>query len=160
MRKILIALLLFSSPAYSQITEESVEKLGNKLLLDCKEYGIESCASRVIALSACTYAFSVNQGTEPEKAQEISDALFSSLVKTNKIPFDSLFNPDDSMKESIKRESLERISKCKSAIKKAIPIIYEAFNGKPLEKERTEEMTNVYPFWYIDDMERMKKKYF
>ena len=82
------------------------------------------------------------------------------MTEKHKIPFDFFFNSDNKMKVDIKRESIERIQRCNSAIKKAIPVMYEAFNGKPLEKEKIEEMANVYPFWYIDDMERMKRKYF
>ena len=160
MKRLLLALLLFSSPVYSKLTEEGAKKMGNTLLLNCKEYGMESCVSRIIGMSACTYAWSVNQGTEPKKAQEISDVLFSTMTEKHKIPFDFFFNSDNTMKVDIKREAIERIQRCNSAIKEAIPIMYEAFNGKPLEKEKIDEFAKVYPFWYVDDMERMKRKYF
>ena len=71
MKRLLLALLLFSSPAYSQLTEEGAKKMGNTLLLNCKEYGMESCVSRIIGMSACTYAWSVNQGTEPKKHKKL-----------------------------------------------------------------------------------------
>ena len=160
MKRLLLALLLFSSPVYSQITEESVKKMGDMVLLDCKEYGLESCISRIIGMSACTYAWSVNQGTEPSIAQGYSDILFSTMAKKHMIPFNALFNPDDTMKVNIRGESIERIGFCRDAIKKAVPVMYEAFNGKPLEEEKIDELTDVYPYWYVDDMERVKRSFF
>ena len=160
MRRLLLALLLFSSPAYSKLTEEGAKKMGNTLLLNCKEYGMESCVSRIIGMSACTYVWSVNQGTEPKKAQGISDVLFTAMTNKHKIPFDFFFNPDDTMKVDIKRESIERIQRCESAIKEAMPVIYEAFNDKPLEKDKVDEVAKAYPFWYVSDLERMKRKYY
>ena len=159
MKRIIFSLLLFASPVYCQITEESVKKMGEMVLLDCKEYGMESCVSRIIGMSACTYAWSVNQGTEPAIAQGYSDTLFSTMTKKHMIPFNSLFNPDDTIKLNIRGESIERITKCRSAIKKAIPVMYEAFNGKPLEEEKIDELTNYYPYWYLDDMERVKRSF-
>ena len=160
MRQLLLALLLFASPAYSQITEEKVRKMGNTVLLDCKDYGMESCVSRIIGLSACIYPMGVNQGIAPTKAQEISDVLFSTMTAKHKIPFDYLFNPDETMKANIRGESIERIGYCRDAIKEAIPVIYKAFNEKPLEEERIDEFTDIYPLWYINDMERVKRKYY
>ena len=82
------------------------------------------------------------------------------MTAKHKIPFDYLFNTDDSMKENIRGESIERIGFCRDAIKEAIPVIYKAFNEKPLEEERIDEFTDIYPVWYIDDMERVKRKFF
>ena len=100
------------------------------------------------------------QGTEPKKAQGISDVLFTAMTNKHKIPFDFFFNPDDTMKVDIKRESIERIQRCESAIKEAMPVIYEAFNDKPVEKDKVDEVAKAYPFWYVSDMERMKRKYY
>ena len=134
--------------------------MGNTVLLDCKDYGMESCVSRIIGLSACIYPMGVNQGIEPKKAQEISDVLFSTMTKKHKIPFNYLFNIDDTMKANIKGESIERIGYCRDAIKEAIPVMYEAFNERPPEEDRIDEFTDIYPYWYIDDMERVKRKFF
>ena len=160
MKRLLLALLLFSSPAFSQITKESVKEMANILLLDCKEYGINSCASRIIALSACTYAMGVNQGIEPVEAQEISQILFTEMSTKHQIPYSSLFDSDDTMKDEIKAESLERIFMCKDSIAQAIPIMHEAFNGTTIPEDKIEEIANLYPFWYIEDMEQVYKTFY
>ena len=44
----------------SQILNNPFERLGKEAKFDCKEFGEDSCFSRFIAMSACTFAQSIN----------------------------------------------------------------------------------------------------
>ena len=59
MKKFIIASLLFFAPvAYSATTPDS-EELGKAMKLDCQTLGADSCTSRFIAVSACTFSYGI-----------------------------------------------------------------------------------------------------
>ena len=60
----------------SQIPNNPFEKLGKKAKFNCKEFGDDSCFSRFIAMSACSFAQSINSDKTVKESLDIADDLF------------------------------------------------------------------------------------
>ena len=77
MKKFIIAsFLLFAPVTYSATTPDS-EELGKAMKLDCQTLGADSCTSRFIAVSACTFSYGIARSEKTVKESiDIADDLF------------------------------------------------------------------------------------
>ena len=104
--KFIIASLLFFVPVshYAKNTPD-IEKLGNAMKINCKDVGEESCFSRLISLSACTFSYCVKSGKNVSESLAIADALFVLLAKGNGLSPRNMF---DQNKISLNKRSERR----------------------------------------------------
>ena len=115
----------------SQILNNPFERLGKEAKFDCKEFGEDSCFSRFIAMSACTFVQSINSDKTGKESLDIADDLFYLLATGNGLDPNDIFDEKDLVKQSIRVETIDRVNKCNSWAKAAIPKIVLERTGKP-----------------------------
>ena len=60
--------------------------------INCKDVGEESCFSRLISLSACTFSYGVKSGKNVSESLAIADDLFFLLAKGNGLSPRNMFD--------------------------------------------------------------------
>ena len=75
----------------SQILNNPFERLGKEAKFDCKEFGEDSCFSRFIAMSACTFAQSINSGKNVKESLDIADDLLYLLASGHGLDINDIF---------------------------------------------------------------------
>ena len=121
MKKYALVFLLFFTPiSYSAteteknlsnplVPETPFKKLGNELKLNCKDVGSESCFSRFIGLSACTFMYGIAKNDKTVKESlDIADDLFLLLAKGNNLDPNDMFDEKDLIKQAI-QHSIYRV---------------------------------------------------
>ena len=158
MKKFIIASLLFFAPVtYSASTPDS-EELGKAMKLDCQTLGADSCTSRFIAVSACTFSYGIAKSDKTVKESiDIADDLFVLLMKGNGLNPNSMFDDQNLIKESIRSETIERVAKCKEWTKEAIPKIVLERTGKEATPEFINGATKTFGIWWLGTLEQIKK---
>ena len=158
MKKFIIAsLLLFAPVTYSATTPDS-EELGKAMKLDCQTIGADSCTSRFIAVSACTFSYGIAKSDKTVKESiDIADDLFVLLMKGNGLNPNSMFDDQNLIKESIRSETIERVAKCKEWTKEAIPKIVLERTGKEATPEFINGATKTFGIWWLGTLEQIKK---
>ena len=158
MKKFFIAsLLLFAPVTYSASTPDSGE-LGKAMKLDCQTLGSDSCTSRFIAVSACTFSYGIAKSEKTVKESiDIADDLFVLLMKRNGLNPNSMFDDQNLIKESIRSETIERVAKCKEWTKEAIPKIVLERTGKEATPEFINGATKTFGIWWLGTLEQIKK---
>jgi len=166
---ILLFLLLFTPVAYSVTENETTplnpltpdnpfKKLGDQLKLNCKDVGNDSCTSRFIAMAACSFAYGVAESDKSFKESlDIADELFALLMRGNGLSIQNMFTKDHLVKESIRTETIERVKKCETWTKKAVPKIVLERTGKPATPEFIEGATNTFGEWWLRSIEDIRK---
>ena len=158
MKKFIIALLLFLTPSSYSAQTTDMEKLGKAMKLNCKTFGTESCSSRFIAVSACTFAYGIAKSNKTVKESlDIADDLFVLLMRGNGLNPNDIFDDKNLVKESIKSETIERVEKCKEWTREAIPKIVLEKTGKEATPEFIEGATNSFAVWWLGTLEQIKK---
>ena len=159
MKKFIIASLLFFAPvAYSATTPDS-EELGKAMKLDCQTLGADSCTSRFIAVSACTFSYGIAKSEKTVKESiDIADDLFVLLMRGNGLNPNSMFDDQNLIKESIRSETIDRVAKCKEWTKEAIPKIVLEKTGKPATPEFIEGATRTFGMWWLRSLEGVRKR--
>ena len=159
MKKFIIASLLFFAPvAYSATTPDS-EELGKAMKLDCQTIGSDSCTSRFIAVSACTFSYGIARSEKTVKESiDIADDLFVLLMRGNGLNPNSMFDDQNLIKESIRSETIYRVAKCKEWTKEAIPKIVLEKTGKPATPEFIEGATRTFGMWWLRSLEGVRKR--
>ena len=157
MKKFIIASLLFFAPvSYSASTPDS-EELGKAMKLDCQTLGADSCTSRFIAVSACTFSYGIAKSDKTVKESiDIADDLFVLLMKGNGLNPNSMFDDQNLIKESIRSETIERVAKCKEWTKEAIPKIVLERTGKEATPEFINGATKTLVFGGLAPLSRLK----
>ena len=154
---IIVSLLFFAPVAYSATTPDS-EELGKAMKLDCQTLGADSCTSRFIAVSACTFSYGIAKKDKTVKESiDIADELFVLLMKGNGLNPNSMFDDQNLIKESIRSETIERVDKCKEWTREAIPKIVLEKTGKPATAEFIEGATKTFGFWWLGTLEQIKR---
>ena len=103
MKKLALSFFLLFAPAVysttaiepvpkSQIPNNPFERLGKEAKFNCKEFGEDSCFSRFIAMSACSFAQSINSGKNVKQSLDIADDLFYLLTTGNKLDPNNIFD--------------------------------------------------------------------
>ena len=158
MKKFIIALVLFLAPSSYSAQTPDMEKLGKAMKLNCKTFGPESCSSRFIAMSACTFAYGIAKSDKTVKESlDIADDLFVLLMRGNGLNPNDMFDDKNLVKESIRSETIERVAKCKEWTKEAIPKIVLERTGKEATPEFIDGATRTFGLWWLGTLERIKK---
>ena len=159
MKKFIIASLLFFAPlTYSATTPDS-EELGKAMKLDCQTIGADSCTSRFIAVSACTFSYCIAKSEKTVKESiDIADDLFVLLMRGNGLNPNSMFDDQNLIKESIRSETIERVEKCKEWTKEAIPKIILERTGKEATPEFIDGATKTFGIWWLGTLDQVKKQ--
>ncbi len=142
----------------SQILNNPFERLGKEAKFDCKEFGDDSCFSRFIAMSACTFAQSINSDKTVKESLDIADDLFYLLASGHKLDLNDIFDDKNLVKQDIRVESIERIKLCKEWAKEAIPKIVLERTGKPATPEFIEGATRTFGEWWMRSLEGVKQR--
>ena len=159
MKKFIIASLLFFAPVTYSATTPDSEELGKAMKLDCQTIGADSCTSRFIAVSACTFSYGIAKSEKTVKESiDIADDLFVLLMRGNGLNPNSMFDDQNLIKESIRSETIERVAKCKEWTKEAIPKIVLEKTGKPATPEFIEGATNTFALWWMSTYETIIKR--
>ena len=158
MKKLIISSLLLFAPVSLYATNTpDIEKLGKAMKINCKDVGEESCFSRLISLSACTFSYGVKSGKNVSESLAIADDLFLLLAKGNGLSPRNMFDQNNLIKRAIREETVERVDKCKEWTRKAIPKIVLERTGKPATPEFIEGATNSFALWWMSTYETIIK---
>ena len=142
----------------SQILDNPFERLGKESKFNCKEFGEESCFSRFIAMSACSFAQSINSGKNVKESLDIADDLLYLLAKGNKLDINNIFDEKNLVKQPIRVETIERVKLCEKWAKEAIPKIVLERTGKEATPEFIEGATRTYGMWWLSSLEQVKSR--
>ena len=107
----------------SQILNNPYERLWKESKFDCKEFGVNSCFSMFIAMSACTFAQRINSGENVKESLDIADDLLYLLASDHKLAPNDIFDDKNLVKQDIRVETIARVNLCKKWAKEAIPNI-------------------------------------
>jgi len=165
----LLFLFLFAPVAYSatenettkpksQILNNPFERLGNEAKFNCKEFGVDSCFSRFIAMSACSFAQSINSDKNVKESLDIADDLFYLLASGHGLDINDIFDEKDLVKKPIRVETIERVKLCNKWAKEAIPKIVLERTGKPATPEFIEGATRTFGKWWLGSLEGVKQR--
>ena len=168
MKKLALSLFLLFAPAVysttaiepapkSQIPNNPFERLGKEAKFNCNEFGEESCFSRFIAMSACSFAQSINSDKTVKESLDIADDLFYLLAKGNGLDIKDIFDEKDLIKQDIRVETIERIKLCNKWARAAIPKIVLERTGKTATPEFIEGATKTFGMWWIRSIEGVKR---
>ena len=158
MKKFIVALVLFLAPVSYSAPTPDIEELGKAMKLNCKTFGPDSCTSRFIAVSACTFAYGIAKSDKTVKESlDIADDLFVFLMRGNGLNPKDIFDDKNLIKESIRSETIERVAKCKEWTKEAIPKIVLERTGKPATSVFIEGATRTFGEWWLRSIEGIRK---
>ena len=169
MKKLALSLLLlFAPPVYSTtsiepapksvIPDNPFERLGKEAKFNCKEFGDDSCFSRFIAMSACSFAQSINSDKTVKESLDIADDLFYLLASGHKLDINNIFDDKNLIKQDIRVETIERIKLCNEWARAAIPKIVLERTGKTATPEFIEGATNTFGMWWLSSLEQVKSR--
>ena len=169
MKKLALSLfLLFAPAAYSTtafetapkslIPENPFERLGKEAKFNCKEFGEDSCFSRFIAMSACSFAQSINSDKTVKESLDIADDLFYLLASGHGLEIKNIFDEKDLIKQDIRVETIERIKLCKEWARQAIPKIVLERTGKEATPEFIEGATRTFGMWWLRSLEGVRQR--
>ena len=158
MKKFIFAFLFFFVPISYSAPTPNMEKLGKAMKLNCKIFGSDSCTSRFIAVSACTFAYGIAKSDKTVKESlDIADDLFVLLMRGNGLNPNDIFDDKNLVKESIRSETIERVEKCKEWTKEAIPKIVLERTGNNATPEFVDGATKTFGFWWLGTLEQIKR---
>ena len=144
----------------SQILNNPFERLGKEAKFNCKEFGVDSCFSRFMAMSACSFAHSINSDKTVKESLDIADDLFYLLASGHGLDINDIFDKKDLIKQDIRVETIERVKLCNGWAKEAIPKIVLERTGKPATPEFIEGATRTFGMWWLSSLEGVKKRRF
>ena len=142
----------------SQILNNPYEILGKQSQFDCKEFGEDSCFSRFIAMSACSFAQSINSGKNIKESLNIADDLLYLLATGHELDINNIFDDKNLVKQPILVETIARVKLCNEWAKEAIPKIVLERTGKPATPEFIEGATSTYGMWWLSSLEQVKSR--
>ena len=159
MKKFLLSILIFTGAAFAvPESPDQFKKIEDEFRLACEEYGQESCLARLVAMSGCTYVFSLNVGNNIQKSLNVADSLFSAMMKGNRLKIETMFNESGNIKKVIKDESVSRMKFCEKEIKTAMPIMLrKASGGKEPPEELIKYAANDFPYYWLRSLEDIRK---
>lgn len=141
----------------SQIPNNPFERLGKHAKFNCKEFGEDSCFSRFIAMSACSFAQSINSDKSVKESLDIADDLFYLLASGHGLDINDIFDEKDLVKQDIRVETIERVRLCNEWAKTAIPRIVLERTGKEATPEFIEGATRTFGMWWLTSLEGVKR---
>ena len=87
-----------------------LKKIEESFKLPCDEIGNDKCIARAFGVGACTWVFGIKNGKDSKEALRIADGVLIALLKGNNLDINSIFEKDGSIKETIQKESVYRLS--------------------------------------------------
>ena len=160
MKKLLLSLLLFSGAAFAvPESPDQFKKLEDEFRLACDTYGEPSCISRFTAMAGCTFVFAMNSGKTTQEALDIADALFTSVMRGNKIGIEAMFTSKDLVKQEIRSEAIERMKLCSAQTKSAVTAMLRelsTINEEPPPK-LIEMATADFPYFWMRSLEDIRQ---
>ena len=160
MKKLLLSILLFTGAAFAvPESPDSFKRLEEEFRLACDKYGEASCISRFTAMAGCTFVFSMNAGKTTQQSLDIADALFTSVMRGNKIGVESMFTGAGKVKPEIRSEAIERMQLCsaqtKSAVAKMLKELSTTDEDPPAELVKL--ATQDFPYFWIRSLEDIRQ---
>ena len=160
MNKFLLSLLLFTGAAFAvPESPNQLKKLEDEFRLACNTYGELSCISRFTAMAGCTFVFAMNSGKTTQESLDIADALFTSVMRGNKIGIESMFTSKDLVKPEIRSEAIERMKLCSAQTKSAVTSMLRELsttNEEPPPK-LIEMATADFPYFWMRSLEDIRQ---
>ena len=159
MKKFIIASILFLAPvSLYAANNPDIEKLGKAMKINCKDVGEDSCFARFISLAACTFSYGIAHSEKRvSDSFDVADDLFILLAKGNRLNPKNMFDENNLIKQPIREETVERVAKCESWTRQAIPRIVLEKTGKEATPEFIEGATNTFALWWISTYETIIK---
>ena len=160
MKKFLLSLLLFTGAAFAvPESPDQLKKIEDEFRLECDTYGEPSCISRFTAMAGCTFVFAMNSGKTTQEALDIADALFTSVMRGNKIGIESMFTSKNLIKPEIRSEAIERMQLCSAQTKTAVSLMLRELsntNEDPPPK-LIEMATADFPYFWMRSLEDIRQ---
>ena len=158
----LIFVLIFPIHAYAGFPEGengyALKKIEQSFKLPCSEIGRVKCLARVISMGGCIYSFEINKGKDNEAALRKSAEVLISLLDGNNLDINNIFAKDGSIKSEIRIEIISRVNFCRQAINEAITNLVKLPEGMEMTEERLEILTDTYPQYYLNIIEKLEKE--
>ena len=159
MKYLLCLFFIITMPVFSKEGKNpNLIQLENNMILDCTKYGNDSCSARFLTMAGCTYAMGINSGKSAGESMEIGSELFVAMMKGHNLSASNMFDKENNLKKSIKRETIERFRFCEEEIVKSVQILYEKKNGKIPDNDLTRKLIKGFVWWFIDEFELTKKQ--
>ena len=159
MKYLLCFFFLITMPVFSmEVKNPHLIQLENNMTLDCTKYGNDSCSARFLAMAGCTYAMGINSGKTRGESMEIGSELFAAMMKGHNLIASNMFDKENNLKKSIKRETIERFRFCEDEIVKSVQILYEKKNGIIPDNDLTRKLIKGFVWWFLDEFELTKKQ--
>ena len=109
-------------------------------------------------MSACTFAYGIAKSDKTVKESlDIGDDLFVPLAKGNGLNPNNIFDGKDLVKQPIRVETIDGVSKCNEWTKAAIPNIVLERTGKEATLEFIDGATKTFGFWWLGTLEQIKQ---
>ena len=160
LKKLLLSVLLFTGADFAvPESPDSLKKLEDEFRLVCDTYGEQSCISRFTAMAGCTFVFSINSGKTTQEALDIADALFTSVMRGNKIGIESIFTSKDLVKPEIRSEAIERMQLCSAQTKSAVALMLKELSPKNEDPpaELIKLATQDFPYFWMRSLEDIRQ---
>ena len=160
MKKLLLSLLLYTGAAFAVPESPSqFKKLEDEFRLACDKYGEASCISRFTAMAGCTFVFAMNSGKTTQEALDIADALFTSVMRGNKIGIESMFTPKNLVKPEIRSEAIERMKICSAQTSSTVAaMLKELSNTNEDPPPKLIEMATAdFPYFWMRSLEDIRQ---
>ena len=71
-------------------------------------------------MAGCTFVFSMNSCKTTQEALDIADALFTSVMRGNKIGIETMFTSKNLVKSEIRSEAIESMRLCSAQTSSAV----------------------------------------
>ena len=160
MNKFLLSLLLFARVAFAvPESPDQLKKLEDEFRLACDTYGEPSCISRFTAMAGCTFVFAMNSGKTTQEALDIADALFTSVMRGNKIGIESMFTSKNLVKPEIRSDAIERLKICSAQTSTAVAaMLKELSNTNEDPPPKLIEMATAdFPYFWMRSLEDIRQ---
>ena len=159
MKYLLCLFFLITTPVFSKEGKNpNLIQLENNTILDCEEYGDDSCSARFLTMAGCAYVMGINSGKSTGESMEIGSDLFVSMMKGHNLKASNMFDNQNNLKESIKNETIQRFRFCEEEIVRSVEILYEKKNGKIPDNELTRKLIKGFVWWFLDEFEVTNKQ--
>ena len=100
-------------------------------------------------MAGCTFVFSMNSGKTTQEALDIADALFTSVMRGNKIGIEAMFISKNLVKSEIRSEAIERMRLCSNQTSSAVTAMLKELSttNEDLPAELVKLATQDFPYF-------------
>ena len=159
MKYLLCLFFLITMPVFSKEGKNpNLIQLENNMTLDCEEYGDDSCSARFLTMAGCTYVMGINSGKSTGESMEIGSELFVAMMKGHNLSASNMFDKENNLKKSIRKEALERLGFCEKEIDKSVKNLYQKKMGKIPDNDLMKKLSKGFVWWFLDEFELTKKQ--